>query len=106
MLGRDKKMNPGRYFIPNMGMGMQMGPMMNGMAPMTRGVGLFGRIGNTLKSINFSGLLSGANKTLNVVNQTIPPLVVRLFQEIVIRAIILKVIVIQKLTLIIRRMRI
>lgn len=72
MLGRDKKMNPGRYFIPNMGMGMQMGPMMNGMAPMTRGVGLFGRIGNTLKSINFSGLLSGANKTLNVVNQTIP----------------------------------
>ena len=65
-------MNPGRYFIPNMGMGMQMGPMMNGMAPMTRGVGLFGRIGNTLKSINFGGLLSGANKTLNVVNQTIP----------------------------------
>ena len=45
MLGRDKKMNPGRYFIPNMGMGMQMGPMMNGMAPMTRGVGLFGRAG-------------------------------------------------------------
>lgn len=65
-------MNPGRYFIPNMGMGMQIGPMMNGMAPINRGVGLFGRIGNTLKSINFSGLLSGANKTLNVVNQTIP----------------------------------
>lgn len=60
--------------MPNMGnMGMRMAPMMGGsMASASRGAGLFGRIGNSLKSFNFSGLLSGANKTLNVVNQTIP----------------------------------
>lgn len=73
-------MNPGRYFMPNMaGMGMRAAPMMGsvmGNAPVMaaggRGVGLFGRIGSALRSFNFSGLLSGANKTLNVVNQTIP----------------------------------
>lgn len=67
-------MNPGRFFTPNMGnMGMRMAPMMGGsMASASRGMGLFGRIGNSLKAFNFSGFLSGANKTLNVVNQTIP----------------------------------
>lgn len=73
-------MNPGRYFMPNMvGMGMRATPAMGNMmanAPMMaaggRGMGLFGRIGSALRSFNFSGLLSGANKTLNVVNQTIP----------------------------------
>lgn len=66
-------MNPGRFFIPNMGnMGMQVTPMMglNSMNP--RGLGLFSRISNSIKSLNLGGIINGANKTLNVVNQTIP----------------------------------
>lgn len=63
-------MNPGRFMMPNMG--MRFSPMM-GANYMTRGnVGLFGRIGNSLRSFNWRGLLSGANRTLDVVNQTIP----------------------------------
>lgn len=66
-------MNPGRYFMPNMGgMGLGYPPLMNMSVPMTRNLGIFGRLGNSIKSFNWSGLLSGANKTLNVVNQTIP----------------------------------
>ena len=34
--------------------------------------GLFSRIITGIKSINFSSILSGTQKTLNVVNQTIP----------------------------------
>ena len=72
-------MNPGRYFIPNMGMGpiTRMGPGF-GMNPMISTNGftfrnnLFSRIANGIKNFNWSGLLNGANKTLNVVNQTIP----------------------------------
>ena len=62
-------MNPGRFFMP--GMGSNIGPMMTMGFP-TRNVGLFGRLTNSIKSFNWSGLLNGANKTLNVVNQTIP----------------------------------
>ena len=72
-------MNPGRYFIPNLG----MGPMMNfrpnfGMnqAMSINGFtvrnSLFSRISDGIKNFNWSGLLNGANRTLNVVNQTIP----------------------------------
>ena len=64
-------MNPGRFFMPRMG--ANIGPMMRASyLPAGGSVGLFGRITNSLRSFNWSGLLSGANKTLNVVNQTIP----------------------------------
>lgn len=64
-------MNPGRFFMPRMG--TRVGPMSDARYLPTRGsVGLFGRIANSIKTFNWSGLLSGANKTLNVVNQTIP----------------------------------
>lgn len=65
-------MNPGRFFIPNMGIGASPIPMMAPAYSMPRNLGLLGRIGNGIKSVNWGGLLSGANKTLNVVNQTIP----------------------------------
>lgn len=72
-------MNPGRYFMPGMGMGpmMRMGPNF-GINPLMRAssftprMELFSRIANGIKKFNWGGLLSGANKTLNVVNQTIP----------------------------------
>ena len=61
-------MNTGRMMMPN----MAFAPMMRAQAMAPGGMGLFGRIGSGLRSFNWSGLLSGANKTLNVVNQTIP----------------------------------
>lgn len=64
-------MNPGRFFIPRMG--AVASPMMGVNFLPTRGsAGLFTKIFGSLKSFNWSGLLNGANKTLNVVNQTIP----------------------------------
>ena len=60
-------MYPGRAFIPRGFNPMMNIPMQNAMRP-----GLFGRIGNTIKGINWSKILSGADKTLGVVNQTIP----------------------------------
>ena len=64
-------MNPGRFFMPRMT--SNIGPMMRASyLPMRSGTGFFGRIANSLRSFNWSGLLNGANKTLNVVNQTIP----------------------------------
>ena len=62
-------MNPGRYFMPN----MMVNPMMirNGYTT-ARGVGLFNRLTQGLRSFNWNRLLNGANKTLNVMNQTIP----------------------------------
>lgn len=61
-------MNSGRMMMPN----MAFAPIMRAQAMAPGGMGLFGRIGSGLRSFNWSGLLSGANKTLNVVNQTIP----------------------------------
>lgn len=61
-------MNPGRMMMPN----MAFAPIMRAQAMAPGGMGLFGRIGSGLRSFNWSGLLSGANKTLNVINQTIP----------------------------------
>lgn len=64
-------MNPGRFFMPRMA--SNIAPMISAnYVPMRNGIGLFGRISNSLKSFNWNGLLNGANKTLNVVNQTIP----------------------------------
>jgi len=63
-------MNPGRFFLPNMG--NQFNPLIRvGYSPVGS-MGLFSRITNSIKRFNWSGLLNGANKTLNVVNQTIP----------------------------------
>lgn len=62
-------MNTSRFFIPNMASGIA--PSITMGLPY-RNIGLFGRFANSLKSFNWSGLLNGANKTLNVVNQTIP----------------------------------
>lgn len=61
-------MNPGKMMMPN----MAFAPIMRAQAMAPGGMGLFGRIGSGLRSFNWSGLLSGANKTLSVVNQTIP----------------------------------
>lgn len=64
-------MNPGRFFLPNSS--MYVSPLINARYfPNGRGLGLLSRITNSIKSFNWSGLLNGANKTLNVVNQTIP----------------------------------
>lgn len=64
-------MNPGRFFIPNMGIARS--PMISAnFLPSRDGIGFFGRITNSLRTFNWSGLLNGASKTLNVVNQTIP----------------------------------
>lgn len=68
-------MNPGRFYMPN-SMGMQnipLNPSMVRMATSTpRNIGLFTRITNGLRSINWGGLLNNAHRTLDVVNQTIP----------------------------------
>lgn len=62
-------MNPGRYFMPN----MAMNPMVIRNAyGMSRGPSFLGKIMHSIRSFNWSGLLNGANKTLNVMNQTIP----------------------------------
>ena len=64
-------MNPNRFFVPRIGTNVR--PMMSSGYIPTRGdMGLLGKITNSLRSFNWSGLLNGANKTLNVVNQTIP----------------------------------
>lgn len=64
-------MNPGKFYLPRMV--ANISPMMNtNYLPIRGRIGLFGRIANSLRSFNWSGLLNGANKTLNVVNQTIP----------------------------------
>ena len=64
-------MNPGRFFMPNMG--ATMSPMFRASyLPIRNNIGLFSRITNSIKSFNWGGLLNGANKTLNIVNQTIP----------------------------------
>lgn len=68
-------MNPGRFYVPSY-MGMRSVPISNSMlgiaSPTSKGIGLFGRITNSIRSVNWSGLLTNANKTLNVVNQAIP----------------------------------
>lgn len=72
-------MNPERFFMPNVNIApiMRMNPNL-GINPLMRAnsitprIGLFSKLTNSIKGVNWSGLLSGANKTLNVVNQTIP----------------------------------
>lgn len=54
-------MYPERFIIPNY---MYTYPM--------RTPGLFSRIFTGIRGFNWQGLLTNANKTLNVVNQTIP----------------------------------
>lgn len=64
-------MNPGRFYLPNVG--ANIGPMMRASYLPVRGnIGFFSKIANSFRTFNWSGLLNGANKTLNVVNQTIP----------------------------------
>lgn len=53
-------MYPQRFIIPNY------------MTYPMRSPGLFSRIFGGIKGFNWQGLLTNANKTLNVVNQTIP----------------------------------
>ena len=87
------------YFIPgyfnSFGPSLMRGPMMGGMGRSalglgnamngarmvgqgigtSRGLGLLGKLGNsmrTIKAINWGGLINNASKTLNVVNQAIP----------------------------------
>ena len=56
-------MNPSRYFMPNM--------VINPMMQNSYGLSSLSRMIQGIKSFNWGKLLSGANKTLNVVNQTI-----------------------------------
>ena len=69
-------MNSGNFFMPNVG--TQIPPFFQNASLIGNGsfipkrVGLLGRTLGGIKSFNWSGLLNGANKTLNVVNQTIP----------------------------------
>ncbi len=37
-----------------------------------RGLNLFGRLGNSIKSINWSGIINNTSKTLGLINQAIP----------------------------------
>lgn len=61
-------------------MGRALGGTMNGALGLAsqnagRGLGLFSRLGNSMKAIkgiNWGGLITNASKTLNVVNQAIP----------------------------------
>ena len=68
-------MNPGRFFMPGY-IGMRSMPISNPVVgtfgSTVRNTGIFGRIANGVRSFNWSGLLTNANKTLNVVNQAIP----------------------------------
>ena len=64
-------MNPGRYYMPYMGMRMNPNLGMNANGFVFRD-NIFNRMFNGIKSINWSSLLNNANRTLNVVNQTIP----------------------------------
>lgn len=68
-------MNPGRFYMPNY-IGMRNIPVSNSMLGIAnsnpRGIGLFSKITNGIRSVNWGGLLTNANKTLNVVNQAIP----------------------------------
>ena len=62
-------MNPGRFFMPN----MAVNPMMMRSAySLPREANIFSKIFSNIKNINFGKLLTGANKTLNVMNQAIP----------------------------------
>ena len=65
-------MNTGRFFLPNFS--PQMNPMFASryLPASLHRMGFLGRITNSIKSFNWSGLINGANKTLNVVNQSIP----------------------------------
>ena len=80
-------MNPGRFYMPGyMGLGsnaisspmLRMGsraissPMLRMAGSAPRSMGLFSRITNGIRSVNWGGLLTNANKTLDVVNQAIP----------------------------------
>lgn len=62
-------MNPGRFFIPN----MVYNPMITrNLSMLPQNTNIFSRLFNNIKTINFSKLLTGANKTLNIMNQAIP----------------------------------
>lgn len=67
-------MNPGRYFMPNFGIRPTpyWTPIIGENRFIPRNVGLFSKTINGLKTFNWKGLIRGASKTLNVVNQTIP----------------------------------
>ena len=64
-------MNSGRFFLPNAS--VHFSPFMRtSYLPNGGGMGFFGKLATSIKRFNWSGLLNGANKTLNVVNQSIP----------------------------------
>ena len=67
-------MNPSRYFMPVMGRNPMMyaGNMAMRNYSNFNVFNLLSRFGNGIKNFNWKGMLSGVNKTLNVVNQTIP----------------------------------
>ena len=68
-------MNPGRIYMPGY-VGVRSTPLSNSMLGIInqspKGIGIFGKLTNGFRSVNWSGLLTNANKTLNVVNQAIP----------------------------------
>ena len=63
------------YFMPGYYSTMAAPSMMRGAAGAGRGLGLFGRLGNSfaaLRSLNWGGFINNASKTLGVINQAIP----------------------------------
>ena len=69
-------MNQGRYFMPNVGRGINPDFVMSQPFMMNNGFvaqnNIFSKMITGIKNFNWNGLLNGAGKTLNVVNQTIP----------------------------------
>lgn len=68
-------MNPERLYIPGY-IGMRNIPMPNSIlginSSLPRGIGLFTKITNGIRSVNWRSLLANTNRTLEVVNQAIP----------------------------------
>lgn len=62
-------MYPNNFFLPNQA--LRLSPMTFNQ-PNTLNLARNGGLFSSLRRINWSNLLSGANKTLNVVNQAIP----------------------------------
>ena len=70
------------YFIPNFYSNIAPSMIRGGIGNaalrglgQTRGINLFGRLGNSLnaiKSINWSGIINNTSKTLGIINQSIP----------------------------------
>ena len=58
------------YFIPNPYFNIPIHNNFNNQS--IRRLGLFQRLGNSIKSINWTGMINNTSKTLGIINQSIP----------------------------------